>query len=222
MAQTTTAKPVVPGPTVAELAVDFDLTLASQNKSTATRKVYRLSVVQFAAFLEDRGMPREAANVKREHVEAFIADLLSRRSAATAKTRYGGLQVFFGWLEEEGEVSRSPMERMKPPHVPEQPVAVVDDDALRRILQACSGTDFAGRRDTAIIRVFWDSGMRRAELAGLALTDVLAVAPLGAAGTAKVALHTAPPGLVAALVSPFALLLSGRPTFFRGGTSGTR
>jgi len=64
------------------------------------------------------------------------------------------------------------MERMKPPHVPEQPVAVVDDDALRRILQVCVGTDFAGRRDTAIIRLFLDSGMRRAELAGLALTDV--------------------------------------------------
>ena len=172
MAQATTTRGVASDPTIADLAIDFDLTLAAQNKSTATRKVYRAAVVQLAAFLEDRGMPAEAVNVRREHVEAFIADVLSRRSASTAKTRYGGLQVFFTWLVEEGEIPRSPMERMKPPHVPEQPVAVVDDDAIRRLLHVCEGTDFAARRDTAIIRLFLDSGMRRGEMAGLTLDDL--------------------------------------------------
>ena len=38
----------------------------------------------------------------------------------------------------------------------------------------------------------------------------------------KVVLHTAPPGLVGGLVSPFALLLSGLPTFLRGVAAGTR
>lgn len=167
-----TSPVVAPGPTVAELAVDFDLALAAQNKSPSTRKVYRSAVTQFAGFLEDRGMPTAAANVRREHVEAFIADLLARRSASTAKTRYGGLQVFFGFLVEEGEVTRSPMERMKPPHVPDQPVPILDDDAIRRLLAVCEGTDFAARRDTAIIRLFLDSGMRRSELAGLTVDDL--------------------------------------------------
>lgn len=171
MAQTIPAV-TVGDPTVSDLAIDFDLSLAAQNKSAATRKTYGAAVSQFAAFLAERGMPTAAVNIRREHVEAFIADLLQRRSASTAKTRYGGLQVFFGFLVEEGEVADSPMRRMKTPHVPDQPVAVVDDDAVRRLLKCCEGTGFAERRDSAVLRLLLDSGMRRGELAGLAVDDL--------------------------------------------------
>jgi site-specific recombinase XerC len=159
-------------PSIANLALDFDLSLAAQNKSLATRKVYGTAVGQLAAFLADKGMPTEAVKVGREHVEAFIADLLATRSASTAKTRFGGLQVFFRWLLEEGEITRSPMERMKPPIVPEKQVAVVDDDTLRRLLRVTEGTGFAERRDNAVIRLFVDSGMRRGEMAGLKVDDL--------------------------------------------------
>lgn len=127
---------------------------------------------QLVAFLAKTGMPTEVASIAREHVEAYLADLLEQgRSASTAKTRFGGLQVFFKWLLEEGEISRSPMERMKPPHVPEKPVDVVDDDAIRRLLDVCSGRGFAELRDTAIIRLFIDSGMRVGEMAGIKVDD---------------------------------------------------
>jgi len=172
MTNDTTTRTTGTDPLVAELALDFDLSLRAQNKSIATRKVYGTAVAQLAAFLNERGMPTEAVNLRREHVEAFIADLLDTRSASTAKTRYGGLQVFFGWLVEEGELTRSPMERMKPPAVPDQPVAVVDDDAVRRLLKVTEGTGFAERRDNAMIRLFLASGMRRGELAGLKLADL--------------------------------------------------
>jgi integrase/recombinase XerC len=38
---------------------------------------------------------------------------------------------------------------MKPPIVPDQPVPVVPEDGLRRLLAACAGKDFEARRDTA-------------------------------------------------------------------------
>src|SRR5436190_1053035 len=105
--------------TVKPISEEFALTLRAANKSIATQRVYLTAVVQLAAFLEARGMPSEAAHLHREHVEAFLADLLDRRSPATAKTRHGGLAVFFGWLVETGELERSPMERLRPPIVPE-------------------------------------------------------------------------------------------------------
>jgi site-specific recombinase XerD len=161
------------GPAIAELAIDFDLSLAAQNKSPATRTVYGTAVRQFGAFLATRGMPTEVVGIAREHAEAYLADLFAQgRSASTVKTRYGGLQVFFRWLIDEGEITRSPMERMKPPHVPDQPVDVLDDDAVRRLLAVCSGRDFAGVRDTAVIRLFIDSGMRVSEMAGLPVDDL--------------------------------------------------
>ena len=168
---TSTTRPLT-SPTVEELADEFLLHLRAENKSKATQKVYGTAVAQLSRFLDERGMPTEVASIAREHVEAFIAHLVEHRSASTAKTRFGGLQVFFGYLVETGELTRSPMERMKPPHVPEQPVATIDLDDIRRMLASCSGRTFDDRRDAAIIRLFMDSGMRRSELAGLRFEDV--------------------------------------------------
>lgn len=169
------------GTPLADLADDFVLTLRAQNKAPATVKLYRTAVDQFIAYATAAGMPTTAQGVTREHVEAFIAHLLDTRSPSTAKTRYGGLQAFFGWCEEEGEVPTSPMARTRPPKVADQPVDVLGDDELRALLATCAGTTFDQRRDNAIIRLFIDTGMRRGELAGLTVEDIDA-----ASGTALV------------------------------------
>ena len=59
------------------------------------------------------------------------------------------------------------MTRMKPPHVPEVPVQVVTDPEIVALLKACRGTSFEAKRDTAIVRLFIDTGIRRAELSNL-------------------------------------------------------
>jgi len=63
-------------------------------------------------------------------------DAVDRRDA------YRYLQQFCRWLEEGGEVTASPMARMKPSTVPEKPVPVLGDDELRRLLAACDGRGF--------------------------------------------------------------------------------
>jgi len=123
-------------------------------------------------FLAAQGMPGDVADLTRERIESFIADILTRSKPATASNRYQALQQFFKWALDEGEISASAMVKMKPPHIPEEPPAVVSDDDLARLLKACDGKDFTTRRDAAIIRLLLDTGMRRAELAGLTLADI--------------------------------------------------
>jgi integrase len=69
-------------------------------------------------------------------------------------------------------VHTSPMTKMKPPTVPEVSVPVLSEDELRRLLKVCEGKTFEAVRDTAIIRLFADTGMRRGELVGLRVGDV--------------------------------------------------
>ena len=59
------------------------------------------------------------------------------------------------------------MAKMRPPIIPEQPVPVLSDDQVRGLLAVCSGKDFRDRRDTAIIRLFLDTGMRLESMGGL-------------------------------------------------------
>ncbi|MGD0861780.1 MAG: tyrosine-type recombinase/integrase [Candidatus Limnocylindrales bacterium] len=155
------------------LVASWRRSLAARRASPATIDTYRTAVIQLANYLAAHGMPDRASTIRREHIEAFVTDLLEHKAPATAHNRYRGCQAFFSWLVEEGEIRQSPMERMKPPKLPEAPPPVLRDPELRRLLAACEkDRTFNGRRDEAVLRVFIDTGTRRAEVLGLRLEDV--------------------------------------------------
>ncbi len=154
------------------LTDSFRRSLAAENKSPHTIDAYLRAVQQLGEFLTAQGMPTDVTAITREHVQAFITDVLSSHKPATANQRYRSLQQFFKWLLEEGEITASPMRNMKPPRVPEEPPAVLTEEQLKRLLRTCEGKDLASRRDMAIIRLLLDTGMRRGELAGLKLEDI--------------------------------------------------
>jgi integrase len=159
-------------PDLAALNASFRRTLRAQNKSDRTVEAYTDAVRLLAEFCAATGHPLTVTALKREHVELFITDQLARWKPATANNRYRGLQSFFSWAVAEGELEVSPMAGMRPPQIPETPVPVVTEEELRQLLKACDGRDFAARRDTAIIRLLIDTGLRRGECAGIMLDDL--------------------------------------------------
>lgn len=146
--------------------------LKARNLSAQTMKTYGASATQLRDFLGEHGRPLAVVELRREDVEAYVAHLVETRSAATASVRYRALQQLFGWLVEEEEIDRSPMDRMKPPIVPEQPVPVLAEADVRLLLKACDGKDFASRRDMALVRLLIDTGCRKSEIALLSVDDV--------------------------------------------------
>jgi site-specific recombinase XerD len=149
----------------------FRRSLRAENVSPNTILAYCGAVERLAEYLTAQGMPTDVASIRREHVEAFIADALERFKPATANHRFRGCQRFFNYLVEEGALKApSPMARMKPPRIPEAPPPVLSKAEQARLLATCEGTDFESRRDRAIISVFLDTGARRAEVAGLRWT----------------------------------------------------
>jgi site-specific recombinase XerD len=158
---------------IAPLVASWRRSLAARRVSPATIATYSSAALLLADFLAERGMPTDVATIRREHVEAFVADLLENKAPATAHNRFRGCQAFFNWLVEEDELRQSPMARMKPPRLAETPVPVLRDAELRRLLDVCAkDRTFGGRRDEAMLRILMDSGVRRAEILGLRLADV--------------------------------------------------
>jgi site-specific recombinase XerD len=123
-------------------------------------------------YLLAHGMPTMATAANRDHLEAYLADLSDRVSAATVAKHYRSLQQLFRWLVEDGEIPATPFERMRPPAVPEQPVAILSDDELSALLAACRGNTFENRRDTAMLRFMIDTGSRASEVMNLAVEDL--------------------------------------------------
>jgi site-specific recombinase XerC len=169
-------------------------TLRREGRSPHTIRSYMLTAKYFGAFLLERGMPTAPTAITREHVHEF---LMAQAALATRRLRHQALRRFLLHLVEEGELRASPMERMRPPRVPDVEAArpFVSDEAFAKMLATCRRhrpPTFVDRRDFAILLLLRRSGLRRSECAALMLDDVdtehgLLIVRQGKGGRARVA-----------------------------------
>ncbi|HVA09874.1 MAG TPA: tyrosine-type recombinase/integrase, partial [Acidimicrobiales bacterium] len=142
--------------------------LQAENRSIRTIQSYEESLLQFEKYLRQVGMPVDVTKLLREHIEAFEVSLFELgRSPSTVAVRHRSLQQFFRWAEEERIIAVSPMAKMKPPNIPESPVAVVSEADVRTMLKAADRRTFDDLRDTAIITLLYDTGCRLSEVTNL-------------------------------------------------------
>ncbi len=150
----------------------WQLALRSESKASKTIDGYTQSLKAFTTWLEQHDRPTEVPSVTRDDVRGFLVEQVESRAGWTALSRYKGLRLFFAFTVEEGFREHSPVDGIKPPKVVEQPPEVLTVEELKALFSTCTGDTFEDRRDLAIMRMFLDTGIRRAELVGLTLADV--------------------------------------------------
>jgi site-specific recombinase XerD len=151
---------------------DFARSLRRRNRSDATAGMYREAFTRFWRWATDVGIDPDPAAVTTADVNAFVDKLVSSDlSDTTISIVWRNLRPFFTWWAKETG-SPNPFtgadvptaDNAKPP-----PVIALDD--IRALLATCSGTSFEDRRDTAVIRVLFDTGCRLGELVRLDVDD---------------------------------------------------
>lgn len=158
---------------VRALLWDWQISLRARGRQQSTIDSYATVGEQLATFLDATGRPVLAAEVRKEDIEAHLAAMFDRGiSPATVAKHYRSLQQLFRFLVEDDEIEVSPMAKMHPPKVPEQPVPILTDDELKALLKVCAGKTFENLRDTALIRLFVDTGIRASELVGITVEDL--------------------------------------------------
>lgn len=155
----------------------FERTLRGEHKAVRTISSYTKSAATFDAWLEQ--LPAESADpddvttphapdeVTRGHISEYVAEVIERTSDSNGSFHYRALQQFFKYLTLEEEITRDPFDRLQGPKVIVKPVPIIGEEALKKLLATCKGKSFEARRDTAIILVFIDTGMRLSSCAGL-------------------------------------------------------
>ena len=157
----------------------WSLHLRAEGKSPATVRSYTGGVRHLAHWLdteaEEVGLPAVPAwdVVSKDHCRAWMASMVdAAKSQDTRRSRHGSADRFFDWCVNEGEIPANPMAGMSMPSPGQNPVPVIELDKLRRWARTFSAGSFIDTRDEAIVRIFFDCGLRLAELAGLSVEHV--------------------------------------------------
>lgn len=155
-----------------DLAASFTRDLRAADKADRTIVIYNQSIRFFCEWLRRQGRPETTESLTKGAISAWLAELHETQAPGTVLTRYRGMRRFTKWALADGAIDKDPMTNLSKPVPPEKPVPIVSDEEITKLLKVCDGKTFEGRRDEAIIRVLFDCGLRIAELAGLAVSDV--------------------------------------------------
>jgi integrase/recombinase XerC len=154
-----------------------DFLALNHNASAHTVAAYRRDVLQYLDCLGRlRGRPVEKlapSDLDLTSVRAFLAELHKRGQArASAARKLSALRAFGRYLRREQIVESEPAALAAAPKREQRMPAHLTVDEMTRLLDMPDGSTPLGRRDRAILELFYASGLRLSELVGLDLEDL--------------------------------------------------
>jgi integrase/recombinase XerC len=149
----------------------------NRNTSPHTVAAYGSDVTQFLRFaarhLERDVQTLTAADLDLAVVRAFMADLHRHgRSRASVARKLSALRTFVRFLRREGELESDPVSLAVSPKRDHKVPAHLSEDEMATLLEAPDSATPLGRRDRAILELFYASGLRLSELVALDVADV--------------------------------------------------
>ena len=149
----------------------------NRNASPHTVRAYESDLAQFidhaAALAGVRRADVKPAHLDRTALRSFLADLHKRRrSRATAARKLAAARTLIRYLRREDEIEGDPGAMVSTPKREIRMPAHLSESEMDALLGAASEETALGRRDRAILELFYASGLRLSELTGLDVEDV--------------------------------------------------
>ena len=149
----------------------------NRNASPHTVRGYDADLRQFLAYLaDDRGRrptSLDPSDLDVDAVRGYLAMLYrERRSRASAARKLAALRAFGRYLRREDVTDTEPAALVSTPKRVQTIPAHLSEDEMGRLLETPDTGSPLGRRDRAMLELFYASGLRLSELVGLDLDDV--------------------------------------------------
>ena len=149
----------------------------NRNGSQHTLAAYDSDVSQFLSFAaahrQKTSADLEPTDIDLAMVRAYMADLYRQGQARSSVSRkLSALRAFSRYLRREGWIEGDPVALAASPKREQKVPAHLSVDEMATLLSVPDGADPLGRRDRAILELFYASGLRLSELVGLDVEDV--------------------------------------------------
>jgi integrase/recombinase XerC len=160
-----------------QLADFLDHLRLNENASAHTVRAYESDLSQFITFvavhLNRRRPDLAASDFSHLHIRAFLGDLHKRgNSRSSAARKLAAIRSFVRYLRREGAIESDPAALVGTPKREERLPAHLGEAEMSRLLDMPDTSSPLGRRDRAILELFYASGLRLSELVGVGLEDV--------------------------------------------------
>ncbi len=164
-------------PTIAEFAAYLCL---ERGQSPRTSEEYARDVELFGGFLEPQHLKtapfEKLSATTTSDVRRFVMELMGPRkySASSVRRKIAALRSFFALQKREGRRIDNPAQDVPPPKAAKRLPQVMSEREVGKLLRTriAGKSDFMRLRDLAMMELLYASGIRRAELVGLNISDV--------------------------------------------------
>jgi integrase/recombinase XerC len=151
--------------------------LLNRNRSVHTVRAYESDLSQFLGHAAaGAGVKRAdlmASHLDRPALRGFLAHLHQvGQSRATAARKLAAARTFLRYLRRQGVIDSDPGALIATPKREVRMPAHLSEGEMDALVSAPAGDGPLGRRDRAILELFYASGLRLSELVGLDLEDV--------------------------------------------------
>jgi site-specific recombinase XerD len=167
--------------------------LRAEGKSNSTLGYYSCLLHSLLSYAGERGWSGDITSLDSRRLREFLTWVATRTSElkvcnhggktikkakpTTAWPYYRALRRLFNWAVEESYLEKSPLATIHFKQPPAPRVEGYTVDELKKLLAVCdldisTGARFTGIRNKAMLLLFIDSGLRRAEMAKLKIGDL--------------------------------------------------
>ncbi|MGB9589369.1 MAG: tyrosine-type recombinase/integrase, partial [Candidatus Hydrothermia bacterium] len=141
--------------------------------SPATAESYSNDLHGFFDFLRDSLDIDDPTQADREGIRAFVSMLLrAGMNPRSVQRKLSAIRRFYRFLVSQGIVKKNPTLGVPAPKAPSVLPEVIPKKTLDIMLESWRPEDRYGKRDKAIIELFYSSGLRESELADLLVHQV--------------------------------------------------
>ncbi|MBR1668608.1 MAG: tyrosine-type recombinase/integrase [Bacteroidaceae bacterium] len=143
---------------------------SERNDSPATIESYAKDLSLFREFLEGQNPDASWTAVQADDVREWVIYLLDEQklTASSVNRKLSALRTYYKYLRRVGWVNINPMEKVVAPKKKRALPYVVRESEMDRLLElTAEDRTFVGIRNRLILMMFYETGVRRAELLGM-------------------------------------------------------
>jgi len=143
--------------------------------SAHTRQGYLADLTQWRDYLCERFQtdPPGIALMTRAAVRGFLSSLLRQNySPRSIARKLATLRSFARFLVRESVLPANPLFALRSARLPKRLPDFLTREEIRKVLQLPQGESFAACRDSLILKLFYATGVRISEAAGLQVADL--------------------------------------------------